>query len=96
MDASFHEILRWENGEVSHASDELSPEEPLEIRIDNHPVSVTMRSPGHDEELAIGFLASEGLLRSRDSFQIIEPHPRNATKNVINVFLAPHESVNLL
>ena len=43
--------------------DELAVEEPLEIRVDGAPLSVTMRTPGHDEELAIGFLIGEGLLR---------------------------------
>ncbi len=37
-------------------------EEPLEIRVDGEPLAVTMRTPGEDEELAVGFLAGEGLL----------------------------------
>jgi FdhD protein len=41
--------------------DLVAVEEPLEIRIDGSPVAVTMRTPGHDEELAIGFALSEGL-----------------------------------
>ena len=41
--------------------DLVAVEEPLEIRIDGAPVAVTMRTPGHDEELAIGFCLSEGL-----------------------------------
>ena len=41
--------------------DVVAVEEPLEIRIDGVPVAVTMRTPGHDEELAIGFCLSEGL-----------------------------------
>ncbi len=43
------------------ADDVLAVEEPLEIRIDGAPVAVTMRTPGHDEELALGFCLTEGL-----------------------------------
>jgi FdhD protein len=46
--------------------DVVAVEEPLEIRISGVPVAVTMRTPGHDEELAIGFALSEGL-RPRDA-----------------------------
>ena len=41
--------------------DRVAVEEPLEIRIEGRPVAVTMRTPGHDEELALGFCLSEGL-----------------------------------
>jgi FdhD protein len=42
--------------------DEVAVEEPLEIRVDGVPLVVTMRTPGHDEELALGFLHGEGLI----------------------------------
>ncbi|MBX5442160.1 MAG: formate dehydrogenase accessory sulfurtransferase FdhD [Solirubrobacteraceae bacterium] len=42
--------------------DEVAVEEPLEIRVDGAPLTVTMRTPGHDEELALGFLYGEGLI----------------------------------
>jgi FdhD protein len=42
--------------------DEVAVEEPLEIRVDGEPLAVTMRTPGHDEELALGFLLGEGLI----------------------------------
>src|SRR6516165_3848594 len=42
--------------------DDVAVEEPLEIRVDGRPLTVTMRTPGHDEELALGFLYSEGLI----------------------------------
>jgi len=45
----------------SRATDLIAVEEPLEIRINGSPVAVTMRTPGHDEELALGFCLSEGL-----------------------------------
>jgi FdhD protein len=42
--------------------DEVAVEEPLEIRVDGAALAVTMRTPGHDEELALGFLYGEGLI----------------------------------
>jgi FdhD protein len=42
--------------------DEVAVEEPLEIRVDGEALAVTMRTPGHDEELALGFLFGEGLI----------------------------------
>ena len=43
-------------------SDEVAVEEPLEIRVDGRPLAVTMRTPGNDDELALGFLHGEGLI----------------------------------
>jgi len=42
--------------------DEVAVEEPLEVRVDGRALAVTMRTPGHDEELALGFLYGEGLI----------------------------------
>ena len=52
------DVVRIPEGE---AQDVVAVEEPLEIRIAGEPVAVTMRTPGHDEELALGFALSEGL-----------------------------------
>jgi FdhD protein len=52
------EVVRFPGGDTE---DVVAVEEPLEIRIGGAPVAVTMRTPGHDEELAIGFALSEGL-----------------------------------
>ena len=49
--------VRHDRGE-----DEVAVEEPLEIRVDGRALAVTMRTPGHDEELALGFLYGEGLI----------------------------------
>src|ERR1041384_4304666 len=77
-------ILRWQRGSVPRrVEDELVWEEPLEIRRDNHPICVTMRTPGNDDELAAGFLVSEGIVRQRDQMLKIAPHPRNRQSNVI-------------
>jgi FdhD protein len=64
------EIARWQGAEVETASDELVAEEPLEVRLrDNQgnarSLAVIMRTPGDDEELTVGFLYTEGLLRDR-------------------------------
>jgi len=53
------EVVRLPDGR--HERDAVAVEEPLEIRIGGRPVAVTMRTPGHDEELALGFCLSEGL-----------------------------------
>ena len=52
------EVVRFPDGDTE---DVVAVEEPLEIRIGGEPVAVTMRTPGHDEELAVGFALSEGL-----------------------------------
>jgi FdhD protein len=52
------QVVRVPSGE---AADVVAVEEPLELRIEGTPVAVTMRTPGHDEELALGFALSEGL-----------------------------------
>jgi FdhD protein len=55
--ASAYVSIKHDRGE-----DEVAIEEPLEIRVDGAPLAVTMRTPGHDEELALGFLYGEGLI----------------------------------
>jgi FdhD protein len=56
------DVLRLPAGSTER--DRVAVEEPLEIRIGGRPVAVTMRTPGHDEELALGFCLSEGLMPS--------------------------------
>jgi FdhD protein len=51
-----------DTGESARVPDDLIVEEPLEIRLDDHLVTTTMRTPGHDFELAVGFCFTEGLL----------------------------------
>jgi len=58
------QVTEWNAGVVRSVADSLAAEEPLEIRIGTTPVTVTMRTPGHDRELAAGFLWTEGLIES--------------------------------
>ncbi len=58
------QVVEWQDGTLNPVEDSLAAEDPLEIRINHQPVSVTMRTPGHDQELAAGFLLSEGMLDS--------------------------------
>jgi FdhD protein len=53
------DVLRLPSGGTE--PDELAVEEPLEIRVNGEAIAVTMRTPGHDEELGVGFLRSEGI-----------------------------------
>jgi FdhD protein len=61
--ASSVDVLRLPAGRTDR--DAVAVEEPLEIRVNGRPVAVTMRTPGHDEELALGFLLSEGIAPTR-------------------------------
>jgi FdhD protein len=58
-------IRRKDDGSLEYLGDELTIEEPLEIRIGGKTLATTMRTPGHDEELAAGFLLSEAIVRDR-------------------------------
>jgi len=84
------DIWRWEAGQPPvRGRDSVAAEEPLEIRIDGRPVSVTMRTPGCDRELAVGFLLSEGLIVRSDDVVAVEPALHREDCNVVNVRLAP-------
>ena len=58
-------IVRWRDGSSRPTIDALAPEEPLEIRLDGQAVTTTMRSPGDDVDLAIGWCIAEGLVDPR-------------------------------
>jgi len=93
--AGLQQVLRWNEKTSRRSRDELAIEEPLEIRIDSRPVVVTMRTPGNDEELAAGFLFTEGLIRSRGDVRAIRKNTRNRTGNSLDVFLDPSVAVDL-
>src|SRR6476646_455796 len=87
-------ILRWDGKAPREEPDELAEEEPLEIRVRGRAVSITMRTPGHDDELAVGFLLSEGMIRERGDVLAIEPCGRSDEGNLLNVRLGPLVAVD--
>jgi FdhD protein len=83
------QVTEWNDGAVRSQQDSLAAEEPLEIRVDGIPLTVTMRTPGNDLELAAGFLLTEGIIESRDQLDKIRAvAPDAAAKsNVVEVQL---------
>jgi FdhD protein len=102
------EVRRFRDGELARADDPdlVATEEPFEIRLGysrrdgsraEEPVSVTMRTPGHDEDLAVGFLLTEGIIRSRSDVQGVVARGQRAAGGLINVVrveLAPGVQVD--
>jgi len=72
--------------------DRVVVEEPLQIVVDGHPVAVTMRTPGHDDELALGFLLSEGVIGAASELRKIDCRSRD---NHALVFLADGVEIDL-
>jgi FdhD protein len=64
-------ITHWQSAEQEQREDYLAVEEPLEIRLGERSLAVIMRTPGHDRELAAGFLLSEGVIAEPDDLQDI-------------------------
>ncbi|ASU83751.1 sulfurtransferase FdhD [Nocardiopsis gilva YIM 90087] len=91
-------VLRVRDGVVSERVDTLVVEEPLEVRLNGEPLSVTMRTPGNDFDLAAGFLVSEGVVARAADIAAIR-YCAGATEdgvntyNVLDVTLAPGVAV---
>lgn len=92
-------ILRWQLGtRAKKQIDDLAREEPLEIRVRGKSIVVTMRTPGHDHELAAGFLLGEGLISKREDILEIAHCQQNGAgddQNILNVFVSPSVKINL-
>jgi len=81
---------------LEYERDDLTVEEPLEIRIARKTLATTMRTPGNDEELAAGFLFSEGIIRTRDQVaNLSRPTSARNQSNIIIVTLAEGVTVKL-
>ena len=89
-----HLVASGQQTEITERSETVVVEEPLEIRINGSPVTVTMRTPGSDVELAQGFLLTEGIISTRADVTTVR-YCRGAeqdgmnTYNTLDVTLAP-------
>lgn len=82
-------VEQWQDGKVTRAQDYLAVEEPLEIRIGTTPISVTMRTPGHDLELAAGFLLTEGIIANASELKSLEAVASASAGNTVVADLVP-------
>lgn len=84
-------VTRITSGDSTAAKtgdDRIAVEEPLEIRLGNAPLAVTMRTPGHDADLAAGFCLTEGVIAHPDELEAVEPCSEARHGNVILVRLS--------
>ncbi|HEY2470946.1 MAG TPA: formate dehydrogenase accessory sulfurtransferase FdhD [Terracidiphilus sp.] len=83
------QVTEWNDDVVHSQQDSLAAEEPLEIRVDGTPLTVTMRTPGNDLELTAGFLLTEGIIESRGQLAEIRAVASDsaAKSNVVEVQL---------
>ncbi len=93
-------VRRWpaHKAPASAGSDAVVVEEPLELRVAGRSVAVVMRTPGHDRELAAGFLLTEGVIRrAEDVLDIVvcRDLPEGASGNVVDALLAPSVALDL-
>src|SRR5215467_305136 len=86
-----HRVVKVRDHGASECLDHLAVEEPLEIRLGGTSLTVTMRTPGEDEELVAGFLFSEGVIGGADDLDVIAryrgPDGDPDDGNVMNVLL---------
>ncbi len=91
-------MTHWQGNERQQREDQLTVEEPFEVRIDQRSLAVIIRTPGHDHELAMGFLFTEGVIRQPGDVLTIE----DATEadglpltNIVNIVLRHNQQQDM-
>jgi FdhD protein len=90
-------VTHWQEHRQQQREDHLTVEEPFEVRIDHRSLAVIMRTPGHDRELAMGFLFTERVIHQADEVLTIEEAidaDGLPLANVVNVQLCSPEQQN--
>ncbi|MDQ2718019.1 MAG: formate dehydrogenase accessory sulfurtransferase FdhD [Chloroflexota bacterium] len=86
-------VAHWQAAEQQQREEYLTVEEPFEVRIDGSSLAVIMRTPGHDRELALGFLLTEGVIQHAAEVLAVEDAVDSEglpLANVVNVVLRQH------
>jgi len=92
---NYSTVSEWNDGKVRRLRDSLVGEEPLQIRLGKRSLSVTMRTPGDDLELAAGFLFSEGIIHSvREVASLRLGNGSASRQNVVDVELKRRKPLN--
>ncbi len=101
------EISKVDNSGITEKDGEVAVEEPLEIQVSSHSVggsaaksiSITMRTPGADEELAVGFLFTEGIITAVDQILSVQHRgqadPHSGQQNIVRVEIHPEVDLQL-
>src|SRR5260370_10378702 len=85
-------VAHWKEYVQQQGEDHVTVEEPFEVRLNHRNLAVIMRTPGHDRELAMGFLFTERVIHQADDVQALEDAMDDdglPLANVVNVILHP-------
>ena len=101
------QITKFDDTKITSALDQVAIEEPLEIQLCSETealsaaksISVTMRTPGHDKDLATGFLFTESIIRNAEDIKSIdivgETDQESGSKNIVRVAIEPSVEIDL-
>src|SRR5689334_2914121 len=89
---SVFDVVRFDEQRCESVPDRVASEAPLEVRLDDQPFSVIMRTAGADEDLAAGFLFTESVIADASDVARIET---GRTPNIVNVSLAPRRAITI-
>jgi FdhD protein len=93
MANSIIRAIRYTSGQPKETSESLAREEALQIKINGRPYTITMRTPGQDQLLAVGLLFTEGIIHSPEDILSISQTPAEHGDHTLVVDITVHEEV---